>query len=111
MNSFLLSTLCILGACAALAGGVMVQEGKFSFSLESVKKLKDLQEFQEPSIWNSKEFDGPLVPTLCKNPEFPEELKPLCKEPNAPQMLHRLVAIAENPSTCEICAFAACAGC
>lgn len=55
-----------------------------------MKKLKDLQEFQEPSIWNSKKFDGPLVPTLCKNPEFPEELKPLCKEPNAPQMLHRL---------------------
>lgn len=66
------------------------QDGKFSFSLESVKKLKDLQQFQEPRIWSRRKFGGPRVPTLCSYSKFPEELKPLCKEPNAPEILQRL---------------------
>ncbi|XP_004614261.1 guanylin [Sorex araneus] len=111
MNSFLLSALCLLGVCAALAGGVTVQDGEFSFPLESVKKLKGLQAVQEPSTWDHKKLDSLVVPRLCANPKFPEELQAVCKEPDAEQILHRLVAIAEEPSTCEICAFAACAGC
>ncbi|XP_007953744.1 guanylin [Orycteropus afer afer] len=118
MNTFLLSALCLLGAWASLAGGVTVQDGHFSFPLESVKKLKDLREFQKPWVGNSRkagqvagEMAGPVIPILCSYPEFPKELKPLCKEPNAQEILQRLEAIAEDPSTCEICAFAACAGC
>ncbi|XP_055979714.1 guanylin [Sorex fumeus] len=111
MNSFLLSALCLFGVCAALAGAVTVQDGEFSFPLESVKKLKGLQAAQEPGIWNPKHVKGLMVPPLCENPKFPEELRPVCKEPNAAQILDRLVAIAEEPSTCEICTFAACAGC
>ncbi|XP_017397270.1 guanylin [Cebus imitator] len=115
MNALLLSTLCLLGAGAALAGGVTVQDGNFSFSLESVKKLKGLQEPQEPRVGKLKKFGAmpgePVVPILCSNPNFPEELKPLCKEPNAQEMLQRLEEIAEDPSTCEICAYAACTGC
>ncbi|TKC43840.1 hypothetical protein EI555_020700 [Monodon monoceros] len=103
MNTFLLSALCLLGAWAALAGGVTVKDGEFSFSLESVKKLKDLQQLQEPR--RSRNTGGSLLP------EASEELKPLCKEPNAQEILERLEAIAEDPSTCEICAYAACAGC
>ncbi|XP_006164977.1 guanylin [Tupaia chinensis] len=115
MNTFLLSALCLLGAWAALAGAVTVQDGDFSFPLESVKKLKDLWEIQEPRIWNYKKL-APTpgeseVPALCSHPDFPEELKPLCKESNAQEILQRLEAIAEDPSTCEICAYAACAGC
>ncbi|XP_057562926.1 guanylin [Hippopotamus amphibius kiboko] len=106
MNTFLLSALCLLGAWAALAGGVTVKDGEFSFPLESVKKLKALQEPRIP-----RNPSGSLVPILCSSPEFPEELKPLCKEPNAHEILERLEAIAEDPSTCEICAYAACAGC
>ncbi|XP_059886197.1 guanylin [Delphinus delphis] len=108
-NTFLLSALCLLGAWAALAGGVTVKDGEFSFSLESVKKLKDLQQLQEPR--RSRNTGGSLVPILCSSLRFPEELKPLCKEPNAQEILERLEAIAEDPSTCEICAYAACAGC
>ncbi|XP_019499272.1 PREDICTED: guanylin [Hipposideros armiger] len=111
MNTFLLATLCLLGAWAALAEGVTVQDGKFSFPLESVKKLKDLQQLQKPSIWNRRKFDRAMVPNQCGNPKFPKELKPLCKEPNAQEILQRLEAIAEDPSTCELCAYAACAGC
>ncbi|KAM5323352.1 guanylin [Glossophaga mutica] len=106
MNTFLLAALCLLGSWAALAGGVTVQDGKFSFSLESVKKLKDLGDVQEPSRRSTS-----VVPTLCKYPNFPEELRPLCKERNAREILQRLEAIAEDPGSCEICAYAACAGC
>ncbi|XP_037354030.1 guanylin [Talpa occidentalis] len=111
MNTFLLCTLCLLGAWAALVGGVTVQDGKFSFPLESVKKLKDLQDLPAPSMENRGTFGRPMVPRLCRNPNFPIELKPICKEPNAHEILQRLEAIAENPSSCEICAYAACAGC
>ncbi|XP_006839703.1 PREDICTED: guanylin [Chrysochloris asiatica] len=115
MNTFLLSVLCLLGAWASLASGVTVQDGDFSFPLESVKKLKDLQEFQKTRIETLKRgrmVAGDVVePFLCSHPDFPKELKPLCKEPNAQEILQRLEAIAEDPSTCEICAFAACAGC
>ncbi|XP_029802228.1 guanylin isoform X2 [Suricata suricatta] len=111
MNTFLLSALCFLGTWTVLAGGVTVQDGEFSFPLESVKKLKDLQELQEPGIRNHRKSGGPVVPKVCSHQKFPEELKPLCKEPNAPEILQRLEAIAEDPESCEICAFAACAGC
>ncbi|XP_004025614.3 guanylin [Gorilla gorilla gorilla] len=115
MNALLLSALCLLGAWAALAGGVTVQDGNFSFSLESVKKLKDLQEPQEPRVGKLRKFapipGEPVVPILCSNPNFPEELKPLCKEPNAQEILQRLEEIADDPGTCEICAYAACTGC
>ncbi|XP_012502155.1 PREDICTED: guanylin [Propithecus coquereli] len=115
MNTFLLSVLCLLGAWAALAEGVTVQDGDFSFSLESVKKLKGLREPQEPRIgkfWMLKPMPGEsVVPVLCSIPKFPEELEPLCKEPNAQEVLESLKAIANDPNTCEICAYAACAGC
>ncbi|XP_064443565.1 guanylin isoform X2 [Mirounga angustirostris] len=89
----------------------LLLDGKFSFPLESVKKLKDLRELQEPSTWKSRKSGGPVVPQVCSHLKFPEELKPLCKETNAQEILHRLEAIAEDPGSCEICAFAACAGC
>lgn len=72
------------------------QDGKFSFSLESVKKLKDLPKIQdlpnlqEPRMWNGGKLGGPVVPSLCSHPKFPKELKPLCKEPNAQEILQRL---------------------
>lgn len=66
------------------------QDGKFSFSLESVKKLKGLQELQEPGIDSGKQFDGPVAPALCSSAKFPAELKPVCKEPNADEILRRL---------------------
>ncbi|XP_006215901.1 guanylin [Vicugna pacos] len=109
MNTFLLSALCLLGAWAALAGGVTVKDGEFAFSLESVKKLKDLQEIQDPR--NPRNLGRSTIPIACSSPNFPEELKPVCKEPNAQEILQRLETIAQDPSTCEICAYAACAGC
>ncbi|KFO37735.1 guanylin [Fukomys damarensis] len=109
MNGFLLSVLCLLGAWAALAGGVTVQDGDFSFSLESVKRLRDLREIREPTVEGRRKLAAPQP--LCSHPGFPEELRPVCREPNVRDILRRLEAIAQDPSTCEICAYAACAGC
>uniref|UniRef100_A0A8C0XTU6 Guanylin n=1 Tax=Castor canadensis TaxID=51338 RepID=A0A8C0XTU6_CASCN len=94
MNTFLLSTLCLLGAWAALAKGVTVQDGDFSFPLESVKKLKDLQELPESKVGSLRKLapvlSEPGAPRQCGSPAFPEALKPLCEEPNAEEILQRL---------------------
>ncbi|XP_004477475.1 guanylin [Dasypus novemcinctus] len=114
MNTFLLAMLCLFRAWAALAGGVTVQDGDFTFDLESVKKLKGLRELEEPESENlvmGGPGTGPMAPSLCSHLKFPEELKPICGQPKAKEILRRLEAIAENPSSCEICAYAACAGC
>ncbi|XP_005083901.1 guanylin [Mesocricetus auratus] len=113
MNACLLSMLCLLGALAVLVEGVTVQDGDLSFPLESVKQLKDLKEV--PELVSHKRFAPrppvPLVPRLCSYTAFPEALRPLCKKPNAEEILQRLKAIAQDPNTCEICAYAACTGC
>lgn len=68
-----------------------------------------LERWQKPR--NPRNLDGPIIPVLCNSPKFPEELKPICQKPNAEEILERLETIAQDPSTCEICAYAACAGC
>ncbi|XP_042540365.1 guanylin [Dipodomys spectabilis] len=115
MNTCLLSALCLLGTWATLAGSVTVKDGEFSFPLESVKKLKDLEELPEPRLGSRRKLlpmlREPVAPRLCSYANFPEALRPLCKEPNAEQILQRLEAIAYDPGMCEICAYAACTGC
>ncbi|XP_032755021.1 guanylin [Rattus rattus] len=115
MNAWLLSVLCLLGALAVLVEGVTVQDGDLSFPLESVKQLKNLREVQEPILMSHKKFavrlPKPVAAELCSQPAFPEALRPLCEKPNAEEILQRLEAIAQDPNTCEICAYAACTGC
>ncbi|XP_075801943.1 guanylin [Microtus pennsylvanicus] len=115
MNACLLSLLCLLGALAVLAEGVTVQDGDLSFPLESVKQLKDLQEELKPRLVSHRRVAArlaqPVTPSLCNHSAFPEALKPLCQKPNAEEILRRLKAIAQDPNTCEICAYAACTGC
>ncbi|XP_043846396.1 guanylin [Dromiciops gliroides] len=105
MNTFLLCALCLCGL-ATLVGSVTVQDGDFSYPLESVKKLKDLQQSRMRS---RKAQDYGVF--LCHHPDFPEDLKSVCDRPDSAQAIQRLGAIADDPHTCEICAFAACAGC
>ncbi|XP_057641329.1 guanylin [Chionomys nivalis] len=115
MNACLLSLLCLLGALVVLAEGVTVQDGDLSFPLESVKQLKDLQEEPKVRLVSHKRLAArlaqPVTPSLCSHSAFPEALKPLCQKPNAEEILRRLKAIAQDPNTCEICAYAACTGC
>ncbi|XP_072472619.1 guanylin isoform X2 [Notamacropus eugenii] len=83
-----------------------VQDGDFFYPLESVKKLKDLQE----SGMRSRKALGYGV-HLCDHPDFPKDLKSICTRSDAAQAFQRLGVIAENSRICEICAYAACAGC
>ncbi|XP_004591577.2 guanylin [Ochotona princeps] len=116
MNFFLLCGLCLLGSWVAVTEGVTVQDGQLSFPLEAVKKLRDLPPVPQARLVSLRQKLAPrlresTVSKVCRNPNFPEELKPVCKEPNADQILQRLEAIAEDVGTCEICAYAACTGC
>uniref|UniRef100_A0A4X2LNU6 Guanylin n=1 Tax=Vombatus ursinus TaxID=29139 RepID=A0A4X2LNU6_VOMUR len=82
------------------------QDGEFFYSLESVKKLKDLQQ----SGMRNRKAQGYGV-YLCDHPDLPKDLQSICTRSDAAQVFQRLGTIAENSHTCEICAYAACAGC
>ncbi|XP_067423280.1 guanylin [Emydura macquarii macquarii] len=107
MKALLTAALCLC-ALAAFSDCVTVQVGEFSFSLESVKKLKDL--LGNPGSRNPALRSAISVP-VCANPALPKEFLQLCAAPNADQMFATLRPIARSPDICEICAFAACAGC
>ncbi|XP_074153718.1 guanylin [Sminthopsis crassicaudata] len=105
MNIFLLSALCLCGL-TTLVGSITVQDGDFSYPLESVKKLKDLKQ-SGTRFRRVQDYDV----YLCNNPDLPKDLKPICAQSDAGEVFQRLGAIAEDSHSCEICAFAACAGC
>lgn len=56
--------------------------------MKKLKDLQELQELQEPRI--PRNPGGHIASNLCSLPTFPEELKPLCKESNAQEILDRL---------------------
>ncbi|XP_039364573.1 guanylin [Mauremys reevesii] len=102
MKALAAAVLCLC-TLAAFSDCVTVQVGKFSFPLESVKKLKDFMD-------NSHPLNVRSAP-LCANSDIPKEFLDLCATPDADQILDELKPIARSPELCEICAFAACAGC
>ncbi|XP_038233078.1 guanylin-like [Dermochelys coriacea] len=107
MKALLTAVLCLC-TLAAFSDCVTVQMGKFSFSLESVKKLKNLMDSSETR--NSQLLSARPAP-LCANPDLPKEFLSLCATPDAHQIFEDIKPIARSPDLCEICAFAACAGC
>ncbi|NWV99506.1 GUC2A protein, partial [Machaerirhynchus nigripectus] len=84
------------------------QDGDLKFSLESVKKLKELMD------GNRHINPRMMVPMAsyspCQEKHLPEEFWPVCKREDAPMIFRRLSLAAED-DLCEICANAACAGC
>ncbi|XP_053172314.1 guanylin-like [Scomber japonicus] len=87
---------------------VQVEENGLSFSLEGVKRLQVLAE--------SIGFTGQQNPrlrmssvSLCTDPLLPQEFLSLCKQRGGSASLARLAMVPMD--VCEICAFAACAGC
>ncbi|XP_016345373.1 guanylin-like [Sinocyclocheilus anshuiensis] len=98
--AFLLVALCLVSEA------VQVQEGDFSFSLDSVKVLQQLIDqprTQNPRLAKTSYF------SVCSNPTLPQEFKPLCMQRGATMSFSRLASVAVD--VCEICAFAACTGC
>ncbi|NXX81321.1 GUC2A protein, partial [Urocolius indicus] len=84
-------------------------DGDLKFSLESVKKLKELM--------NEKRDVNPhLVTSLanyspCDEEDLPEEFQSVCQREDATKIFERLDLAVQDADLCEICANAACAGC
>ncbi|XP_058265229.1 guanylin-like [Hemibagrus wyckioides] len=89
---------------------VIVHEGEFSFSLESVKKLWDILANGESSEQSNLLRVSSAV-TVCENPLLPKEFQTLCQSKNAQVHFSSLALLSRNSDVCEICAFAACTGC
>ncbi|NXI69710.1 GUC2A protein, partial [Anseranas semipalmata] len=84
-------------------------DGDLKFSLESVKKLKELMDENtgiNPRMVISKTSYSP-----CKEKDLPEEFQAVCKREDAPMIFERLNMAVREADLCEICANAACSGC
>ncbi|KAM9115741.1 guanylin [Pangshura tecta] len=107
MKALPAAVLCLC-TLAAFSDCVTVQVGKFSFPLESVKKLKN---FVDDSVNGNPLPLSVRSTSLCANPDIQKEFLDLCATPDADQIFEELKPIARSPELCEICAYAACAGC
>ncbi|XP_063001448.1 guanylin [Elgaria multicarinata webbii] len=108
MNAVLTVTLCLC-ALASFSSGVTVKVGDFSFSLASVKQLKNLlEEIPKAKI---ARMSSDVLLSVCENAMLPAEFKPLCASPRAAALLQELEPITQNPEICEACGNIACSGC
>ncbi|XP_051531262.1 guanylin-like [Myxocyprinus asiaticus] len=98
--AFLVVALCLVSEA------VQVQEGEFSFSLESVKILQELT--NQPRTQNPRLAKTSYY-SVCTSPTLPQEFVPLCMQKGATMSFARLASVPVD--VCEICAFAACTGC
>ncbi|KAL2090480.1 hypothetical protein ACEWY4_012743 [Coilia grayii] len=112
---FALLMLGLLGSSFA----VTVSDGGYSFSLESVKVLKRLMELQaremEAKALAGTRFAPYHHPSprlqLCNNPTLPQEMRPLCMEPQSHELFLRFAALITPLDPCEVCSSPACTGC
>ncbi|NWT52987.1 GUC2A protein, partial [Erythrocercus mccallii] len=108
MKSLLSWTVLAVLVLVHISHAVYVRDGDLKFSLESVKKLKELMD------GNRHINPRMVVPRAgyspCQEKHLPEEFQPVCKREDAPMILRRL-SLAVEDDLCEICANAACAGC
>ncbi|XP_062312397.1 guanylin family protein [Osmerus eperlanus] len=103
------AALLLLALClTSLSEAVVVKEGDFVFSLESVKKLQDLAESSRLSDRENPRLLSTSLAAVCTNPDLPMEFLPLCMQRGASDSLFRLAFMPMD--VCEICAFAACTG-
>ncbi|XP_063799981.1 guanylate cyclase activator 2B-like [Pseudophryne corroboree] len=91
--------LCLPGSPA-----IKIQVGKFTYLLESVRKLGDFMSRYE----KDEALDAGQ---MCHDPQLPEEFQPVCEEDDAHSILIELVETASRLDECEICANPACPGC
>ncbi|KAM6296326.1 guanylin [Aegotheles albertisi] len=88
---------------------VYVKDGDSKFSLESVKKLKELMD--ESKSISSRMVVSKAHYSPCDEKDLPEEFQSVCKREDAPMVFERLSRVVQEADLCEICANAACAGC
>ncbi|KAM8927285.1 guanylin-like [Pelodytes ibericus] len=104
MRSPVLALAVIFLLCGPPTDALKVQVGEFTYSLESVMKLKKLMD---------KDSDEAAVAPhkLCSHSLLPEEFLPVCEKEEAPEIFVKLVEAAYNLDECELCANPACPGC
>ncbi|XP_010132414.1 PREDICTED: guanylin-like [Buceros rhinoceros silvestris] len=88
---------------------VYVQDGDLKFSLESVKKLKELMD--ENRHVNPRLVASAAKYSPCDEKDLPEEFHSVCEREDALVVFERLNLAVQDTDLCEICANAACAGC
>ncbi|NXJ74441.1 GUC2A protein, partial [Trogon melanurus] len=84
-------------------------DGDLKFSLESVKKLKELMD--ENRHINPRMVVSMAGYSPCDEKDLPQEFQSVCKREDAPVIFKRLNMAVQDTDLCEICANAACAGC
>ncbi|KAJ8259135.1 hypothetical protein COCON_G00181470 [Conger conger] len=105
-----LSIVVLLVAFAFVTEAIQVEEGDFSFPLESVIKLKELMGLDD-TVKRSPRLATTSTTAVCTNPDLPTEFLSLCQTKGAASSFFRLGFLAARPDLCEICAYAACTGC
>ncbi|XP_044920259.1 guanylate cyclase activator 2B isoform X1 [Mustela putorius furo] len=87
-----------------------LQHQGFRVQLESVKKLRDLEEQRGPNPTRVSRLQAQsLVPSVCHHPALPLDLQPVCTSKEAASVLQALKSIANDD--CELCVNVACTGC
>ncbi|NWW47249.1 GUC2A protein, partial [Pedionomus torquatus] len=109
MKSFLFSTVFAVLLLVHSSQAVYVQDGDLKFSLESVKKLKELMD--ENRHINPRMVVSASNYSPCHEKDLPKEFLPVCKRKDASMIFDRLNLAVQDNDLCEICANAACAGC
>ncbi|NXP83449.1 GUC2A protein, partial [Ramphastos sulfuratus] len=88
MKGFLSFTVLALLLLLPSPQAVYVQDGDLKFSLESVKKLKELMD--EKRQINPRMLVSVSGSSPCSDKDLPEELLPVCKREDAPKIFERL---------------------
>ncbi|XP_022351855.1 guanylate cyclase activator 2B [Enhydra lutris kenyoni] len=89
---------------------VSIQHQGFQVQLESVKKLRDLEEQRGPNPSRVSRLQAQsLVPSVCHHLALPQDLEPVCASKKAASVLQALKSIANDD--CELCVNVACTGC
>ncbi|KAM6116830.1 guanylin [Phoenicopterus ruber ruber] len=109
MKDFLSFTVLAVLLLVHSSQAVYVQDGDLKFSLESVKKLKELMD--ENRHINPRMIISMGSYSPCNDKDLPEEFQSVCKREDAPVIFERLSLAVGDADLCEICANAACAGC
>ncbi|XP_056398654.1 guanylin-like isoform X2 [Hyla sarda] len=90
-----------------------VRVGDYTFSLETVKKLREVGDGPKLNDPDVDRDDVPSYEGICSNRALPE-LRDLCDTQQPAlitEILRGLELVADKADECEVCAFAACSGC
>ncbi|XP_023683333.1 guanylin-like [Paramormyrops kingsleyae] len=88
--------------------GIRVRDGELSFTLESVKLLKELTDGGDAASPRLLKSDPA---TACADPRLPVEFQSVCLDKSPGAVFTRLVNVLRDPDLCEICVNVACTGC